>query len=518
MRWVSPRAYDRPVNLRAIASLLAVAAAALGAGGFRGEQPSPPRTHVVIVMDGLRPDYVTPALMPRLARISERGIVFRAHHAVYPTVTRVNAATFATGVYPEAHGLLGNTVYVPTANPTKTLDTGSRVNLEAIAQADGQLLTAPSLGEMLPRAGKTLLVVGAGTSGAAFLLNHTVGTGAIVHPQFTRPASLGSRVLDALGPPPPEASPNAAQNRYAVDAYLKTGLEQLHPDLTFMWISDPDHTAHSNGIGSPTTTRALALADADIGRLEDTLQSKGLLERTNLVIVSDHGFSTHTGAFRLQAFVEPFAKRLADGSSDLVVAEGAIYLRGERDASRLATIVAALQKRPEVGAVFTRPATRGGAEGAVPGTLSFDTVRWNHPRSGDVLVSANWTNDANEAGFAGTTGQSGVAGHGATSPHDIHNVLIAAGPDFRRHAMSDVPTGNVDLAPTLLRLLGLSVPAAMTGRVIEEAFVNGPEPASLRIERSSDSVTSADGNYTVTAHFSSAAGHRYLDRTDVTRK
>src|SRR5262245_20330865 len=508
------------MHLRRVGAIVTCLAAAAAAPGARAplEQPAARRTAVVIVLDGLRPDYVTPALMPRLVRLGERGIVFRAHHSVNPTVTRVNAATFATGVYPEAHGLLGNTVYIPSANATRGLDTGSRANLEAIAQADGRLLTASSLGEMLPRAGKTLLVVGAGTSGAAFLLNHTVGTGAIVHPDFTRPASLGPRVLETLGPAPPDASPNAAQNRYAVDAYLKIGLEQLHPHLTFMWISDPDHTAHSNGIGTPTTTRALALADAEIGRLEDSLQSKGLLERTNLMVVSDHGFTTHTGAFRLQAFVEPFVKRLADGSPDLVVAEGAIYLRGERDASRLAAIVAALQKRPEVGAIFTRTKARGSAEGEVPGTLSFDVARWNHQRSGDVLVSANWTDDANEAGFAGTTGQSGVAGHGATSPHDIHGVLITAGPDFRRHATSDVPTGNVDLAPTLLRLLGLPAPATMTGRVIEEAFVNGPAPSSLRVERSSDTVRSADGSYTLTARFSAAAGHRYLDHTEVTRR
>src|SRR5439155_12981569 len=134
------------------------------------------------------------------------------------------------GAYPEAHGLLGNTVYVPSVSPTKTLDTGSRANLEAIAQAEGRLLTAPSLCEILPKAGKTVLAVGAGTSGAAFLLNHMVGTGAIVHPEFIRPADLAARVLDTLGPAPSQAMPNAAQNRYAVDAYLKMGLEQLHPD------------------------------------------------------------------------------------------------------------------------------------------------------------------------------------------------------------------------------------------------------------------------------------------------
>src|SRR5436189_81061 len=163
---------------------------------------------------------------------------------------------------------------------------------------------------------------------------------------------------------------------------------------------------------------------------------------------------------------------MADGSKDIVVAEGAIYLRSGRDPVRVAAIVAALQKRSEVGAIFTRPRlrsdgdgrasaqqtsrqTNGGAEGVVPGTLSFDTARWNHARAGDILVSANWTSEKNSAGVAGTTADGGVAGHGSSSPYDIHNTLIAAGPDFREHAASDVPTANVDLAPTLLRLLGL---------------------------------------------------------------
>ena len=109
-------------------------------------QTPAPATHaqLVIVVDGLRPDYVTPALMPRLVRLGQRGIVFNAHHSVFPTVTRVNASSIATGGYPETHGLLGNTVYVPAINATTGLDTGSRENLEAIARASGPLLTAPS--------------------------------------------------------------------------------------------------------------------------------------------------------------------------------------------------------------------------------------------------------------------------------------------------------------------------------------------------------------------------------------
>jgi arylsulfatase A-like enzyme len=111
-----------------------------------------------------------------------------------------------------------------------------------------------------------------------------------------------------------------------------------------------------------------------------------------------------------------------------------------------------------------------------------------------------------------------VAGHGTSSPYDIHNTLIAAGPDFREHATSEIPTGNVDLAPTLLRLLGLPVPKTMTGRVIEEGLRNGPAPGSMRVGHATETVKTADLSYEVTAHISIAAGHHYLDFTEVKRR
>jgi arylsulfatase A-like enzyme len=480
-------------------------------------QPSPPHTHLVIVVDGLRPDYVTPDLMPRLVRLGQRGVVFNAHHAVFPTVTRVNSPSFVTGSYPETHGLMGNNIYIPKANPTKGLDTGDKANLEAAERAEGALLTAPTLGEILQPAGRKMLAVSSGSSGSAFLLNHSSTSGSTIHYEFTYPPALAARVESALGPVPAHATPNDAQNQYAIDAYLTLGLDDIHPDVTFMWLNDPDGTAHANGIGAPLTNRSLALVDAGIGRIEDALRAKGVLDRTNILVTSDHGFSTHIGGLRLAALVEPFAKPMPDGSKDIVVAEGAVYLRSGNDPARIAAIVVALQKRPEVGAIFTRPAATGRAEGVVPGTLSFDVARWNHARAGDILVSANWNGEANAAGFPGKTTDSGTAGHGTSSLYDIHNTLIAAGPDFLEHAVSDVPTANVDLAPTLLRLLGIPAPPTMTGRAIEEALRDGPPLSSVTVEHVADTVKSPDGSYELTAHISIAAGRRYLDFTEVKR-
>jgi arylsulfatase A-like enzyme len=54
----------------------------------------------------------------------------------------------------------------------------------------------------------------------------------------------------------------------------------------------------------------------------------------------------------------------------------------------------------------------------------------------------------------------------------MHNTLVAAGPDFRRGQTDDLPTGNVDLAPTILHILGIKAPQEMDGRILSEAMTS----------------------------------------------
>src|SRR5205085_327342 len=107
------------------------------------------------------------------------------------------------------------------------------------------------------------------------------------------------------------------------------------------------------------------------------------------------------------------------------------------------------------------------------------------------------------------------AGHGSASPFDVHNTLMAAGPDLKRASTATTPTANVDLAPTILTSLGVAVPASMQGRVISEAFVTGPDARAQRVRTEQHTATTADGRYSSTATFSimEATGRtiRYLD-------
>ncbi|HUR33123.1 MAG TPA: alkaline phosphatase family protein [Vicinamibacterales bacterium] len=488
----------------------------LAAGRVHG-QPSPSHRQLLLIVDGLRPDYVTPEVMPRLTALGRRGVVFTAHHSVFPTVTRVNASSLSTGAYPEAHGLMGNTVFSDKVYADRGLNTSDADQLLLMEKAEGRLQTAPTIGAALQRAGMTFVVFSAGSSGSALLLNHPVYDGAVINPEFIDPPSLAPQVLESVGVGPKEAEPNIARNVWAVSAYLSLGLNVLKPQVAAIWFGDPDATAHRDGVGTPMTVIALKAVDAEIGRIEDTLGSRGLLATTNIIVVSDHGFSTHTGTLQLGPVVSGSSRAAADGTRDLVVTEGAVNFRGPVEQARVAEIVAALQKRPEVGAIFTRPAADGSMRGVVPGTLSFNVARWNHARAAEILVSGNWTDQKNGAGFPGTTTQTGTAGHGTSSPFDIHNTLIAAGPDFRERATSSVPTSNVDLAPTLLRLLNLPVPETMTGRPILEALITGPAIDAVPVTHLTERATSADGSYEVIAHISTAAGRRYLDDTEVRR-
>jgi len=474
-----------------------------GPGSAPGSAQTAPSRHLLIVLDGLRPDYVTPETMPNLYALGERGVVFTNHHAVYPTVTRVNAASISTGAYPETHGLMGNAVFFPEVDATRFLTTSDRANLLRVEEAEGgQLLTAPTLGELLQEAGERLLAVSAGSSGSSFLLNHTVAGGGIIHYEYVLPESLAERVAPQLGPPPTLESPSEERNRYIVDAFLEVGLEVVDPTVTFMWLTDPDTTAHVHGVGHPTSMESIRAVDAELGRLQDALAAAGRLDDFNIWVTSDHGFSTHTGFVDLPALVEPFSGTLADGSPGVVAGSDAIYVR-DGDADTVSAIVEALQASERVGAIFTRG-------GRVPGTLSFEVARWDHPRAADILYSPAWTDAENEYGYRGTAASYGTAGHGSTSPFDIHNTLIAAGPDLRSGVEVSLPSSNVDFAPTILSLLGLPAGSAMAGRALTEAFVDGPEEEG-DVESEEVAAETPDAGYRVVAQTSVVSGRRYLD-------
>ena len=483
-------------------SIQIVAILLLGCWAFHA--PAAEQRVLVIVLDGLRPDYVNEELTPNIHALAERGVFFEDNHAVYPTVTRVNSPSIATGSYPKTHGLMGNSVYFPAVEAGKGLSTSDARNLFRIDEATGgKLLTTISMGEHLENQGLKLLAVSAGSTGSGLLLNHKAAGLGLIQTDLVRPGSNQETVLQAVGPPPPEAMPNDARNTRIVDAYLHFGLGETPADVVFMWLSDPDKTAHNFGIGHPTSKEAIRLLDAQVGRILAELDARGLTDTINILITSDHGFSTHTGGANIWG-------RLKRDNLDrgVHVVGPAIYVT-EGGQEQIGRIVNVLQDEPWVGSIFTEAREPGAVEGSYPGTFSFDAIHYAHERGPDILVGAAWTDEKNAFGFRGATTHPGTAGHGSPSPFDIRNTLVAAGPAFKSGIRTNVPSGNVDIAPTICRVLGIPIPESMDGRVLEEALNGGPEPRYVRTERRSHLLRA--GSHEFMMRISTVAGHTYLD-------
>ena len=162
------------------------------------------------------------------------------------------------------------------------------------------------------------------------------------------------------------------------------------------------------------------------------------------------------------------------------------------DLTTIRNLVRFLQQREEYGAIFV-----DSRYGSMPGTLAMSQVNLENATrrdngQPDVVVSFTWDDTATVQGktgieFESVGGQRGM--HGSFGPTDVHNTLIASGPSFRKSLVLANPTGNVDVAPTVAFLLGLTMPQA-DGRVINEALVF-PQSASAPTVAASSVAPSA---------------------------
>src|SRR4051812_19143924 len=101
------RDYERvsPRTMRTVRLFLFVASL-LPALAFGETEAAAGERHVVVVVwDGMRPDFVSERNTPTLWKLAQDGVTFAHHHSVYVSATNVNGAAIATGVYPNRNTL-----------------------------------------------------------------------------------------------------------------------------------------------------------------------------------------------------------------------------------------------------------------------------------------------------------------------------------------------------------------------------------------------------------------------------
>ncbi len=371
---------------------------------------------VVLSWDGVRHDYPDRVALPNLARLAREGVRAGRLIPVYPSNTFPGHVSLATGTYPDVHGIVDNVFLDRQRGPYRY-------------SADADWIEAEPLW------------IAAERQGVPVATYFWVGTESDWRGQGTR-----FRVA------PFESGRPEAEKVDQILAWLSLP-EADRPRLIMSYWAGADGDGHDHGPDSRAVATQLQRQDEQLGRLLAGMDELALWDRTTLIVVSDHGMTD------VRRYLD-VAGVLEDAGVAARVIGGAVANVYLNDPSDLDAALAALAALAPVR--------------AVPGDRLPGEWRLSHPgRTGDIVVVTDPPYTLSRPrGLAGYLGRlyfafgGGFGSHGYAPDHpDMAGVFLAMG----RGVPTDlvVPeVHQVDLAPTVARLLGIEPPRQSEGRPV----------------------------------------------------
>jgi hypothetical protein len=580
----------------------------LGCGATASAQNATPHNLILFVPDGLRGRIVTGETAPAMAAVRDSGVNFKNSHSLFPTFTTSNASAMATGHHLGDTGDFSNTIYTgyPVGPADGTVTPFLEINpviIDADEHFGGDYLNEGTVLKMarakgfstaaLGKVGPTLIFDHTdklGTDGAhSIVIDDATGSKTGVPLSDEMKAALAGAGLPLATPPrgengksgdaktPGTTVPNTAQQAYFADVATRVLLPMFKarnkPFLLVFWSRDPDGSQHNQGdslnsltpgINGPTSLAGIRNADNNLAQLRKALDELGLAASTNIIIASDHGFSTISKESKTSpstkvsysdtpkdflplgfvaidlaraldlplfdpndknALVGPDAHPKAGNAllgkdpakPDLVVATNGgsdlIYLPN-RDKRLAQHTIAALLEQDYVSGLFvddslgrfagTLPLSQIGLKGkAVTPTPSIVVSFRSYGTGCDAPVNCS-------VEIADTVLRQGQGMHGSFGRGDTLNFMAAIGPDFKAGYTDPLPVNNADVGMTIAHLMGLRPAHAggLTGRVISEALPNGIIPRAF--DGTVESEPAAKGLKTV-VKFQRVLSQRYFD-------
>ncbi|UXN57512.1 alkaline phosphatase family protein [Phyllobacterium zundukense] len=443
---------------------------------------------LVVSFDGLRPDLIDSAQTPNIARLKALGTSLAAQRTVYPSETRVAFPSLVTGATSSQHGMVGNKYVDRGTTPQRYVDTSDAVLLHRLnRESGGMLMSSPTLGEILGRAGKSLAVLATNTPGTTRFFHHKAEEFGHIRisghfPEACTPESTLTEITRRFGslpPVPPQGEPDIEAQTLITSIFLDYLWPEHAPDVTVLSYGEPDTSSHFNGTGGAKTRQVIDHCDAEFGRILDWWEAEGRAAGVQIIVLSDHGHITaHTRVSVADSLtIAGFSPATAPGSGVNVVVVpgqvGALYLT-DRSTTQLTRLVEALVEQQWVGPIFTTG--KNEVEGMAPGSFASHLVFADHPRAPDVYFCFRADDSVDEFGLVGGTfydndRRPGLGVHGGLHPKELASVGIVAGSAFLDGGyVSEIPSGICDITPTILSLVGMASPNSMTGRVLSEVL------------------------------------------------
>ncbi len=213
---------------------------------------------VLVGIDGFRWDYLEKFRPPNLTQLATTGVRGERLEASFPTLTFPNFYTLATGLRPEHHGIIGNSMFDPVFQ--------EKFSLGSPAVQEGKWWEGEPIWVTAQKQGlRSACMFWPGSEA------EIAGTRPWEWRKFdykVTPEDRVRAVLDWLARP-----------------------EAERPRLITLYFHEPDTAGHKFGPDSSETADAVALVDAAIGGLREGVHRLGLSDVVNYVVVSDHGMA-----------------------------------------------------------------------------------------------------------------------------------------------------------------------------------------------------------------------------------
>ncbi len=375
-----------------------IVAAACGETGVSAQSAG--STVVLIGLDGFHPSYLERPGSRHLRELAGAGVRARWLIPVFPTLTFPNFYTMATGLYPEHHGIVSNTMLDSTLGRFKLGDTA--------AVRDPRWWGGEPIWATAVRQGKR--------AATFFWPGSDVAIGGV------RPTWY--KLFDA-------AVPNAVRVTQVLD-WLSLPADQA-PALITVYFGDVDDAGHQFGPQAPETDAAIARVDSAVGAIMDGLKQRGLEQRVNLVVVSDHGM----------ARVEPGRLIYLDDSVDLSIVDvvdlGAVLLLSPRSGAD--SVSRALARVPHLRVYRKQDLARYhyGGHPRVPKFVAIADEGWLVTTRGVAAIRSRLAR--------------GAHGYPPETP-SMQAIFLARGPAFQKGVVVP-PFQNIHVYALLAHLLGV---------------------------------------------------------------
>jgi predicted AlkP superfamily pyrophosphatase or phosphodiesterase len=367
-------------------------------------------TVILVSLDGFRYDYPEKFKTETLARLAREGVRAKWMIPSFPTKTFPNHYTIATGLYPEHHGIVGNSVY--DFGEIFRIDDRKQVSDPRWWLGEPVWVTAQKQGQIA----------------ASYFFVGSEAPVAGVTPTYWR--AYNGRV-------PPEMRVDKVLN------WLDLPTEK-RPTMITMYFSDTDDAGHEFGPDAEETRYAALNADRYIKQLVTGLRARGIYDRVNIIIVSDHGMAARDqrNAIIMDDYFDTSDKTIADP----ILTTGEIWQifpkPGKEDfiADRLKNIVhATCWRKAEIPARLNY----NDSSRIAPIVCSSDEG-WN------MTTRRRFEETRKSDDFDKTRGA-----HGYDNKYQsMQATFIARGPAFKRRYVAE-PFENIHVYELMCRILGL---------------------------------------------------------------